>query len=480
MPTDYLAKLNKLSPQLKAKLSTDEFLAELDQIDEQYGVKAILILLNLLLGELDYPLLASQLKKDYGFNDFLAEEVKGKFGKLIEKLGQEIKPASQSAASAVPLGKTKFFDSSFGQTANPITFSREDEEEIKKYINSAAPPKTLIDYPSQAKSIISRFSFKPDDEVMAKRLESIVVSRLRDIRDEMETRENLMKSRKIGGMEFSPEQSEELLKLIKVGEGAPAAVPKAPITSATPTQPVVTLLQPETPLPMPVPSPVEPKIEMEGDLPVVRLPGDKKDFNDQLTMTNNQKGNFNNQIEEKNKNELSKLTQDVKIISAEAKLEPKKFDSVSLASRDKLPPPQPAPFIATKTIPETVLTSKTVNRPNLDDVKFTRRLEGPVEELENMTLIDFRRLAVDPKAATGKVREKIDLLEKEGLEKKISGIAAWQKNEISRFYRLLGQASMTEGKSIETIIKERLLAGKPTLSLEEFEAVMELNRALRY
>jgi hypothetical protein len=103
-----------------------------------------------------------------------------------------------------------------------------------------------------------------------------------------------------------------------------------------------------------------------------------------------------------------------------------------------------------------------------------------VEELENMTLIDFRRLAAGPKAATGKIKEKIGLLEKDGLEKKISGIAAWQKNEISRFYRLLGQASMTEGKSIETVIKERLISGRPTLSLDEFEAVMELNKQLRY
>jgi hypothetical protein len=39
---------------------------------------------------------------------------------------------------------------------------------------------------------------------------------------------------------------------------------------------------------------------------------------------------------------------------------------------------------------------------------------------------------------------------------------------------------MSEGKPIEEIIRTRLFAGKPTLSLDEFEAVMELNRQLRF
>ena len=468
MPTDYLSKLNKLSPGLKAKLSADSFLTELDSIDEQYGVKAILILLNLLLGELDYPLLASRLKKDYGFNDFLAEEVKGKFGKLIEKLGQDIKPVSGIAPSgAVSPVSQQVFNSSLGQTTNPITFSREDEEEIKKYISSATL-KTSVDYEAQAKSIVSRFGLKSDDEVLVKRLENIIISRLKDIRDEIETKDNLMKSRKIGGMEFSAEQSDQLLKLIKAGEGATMPIPPAS------AQPVATLLQPETPPSAPAPSMIEPKIEIEGDLPVVRLPGD-------LIPTGQIKVEKRDESiqPETGGDKLSEAGRNGKI-SPTVEPELKNKSIPPEMGRDELPSPQPAPFIAAKTIPETVLTSKTVNRPNLDDVKFTRRLEGPVEELENMTLIYFRRLAAGPKAATGKIKEKIGLLEKDGLEKKISGIAAWQKNEISRFYRLLGQASMTEGKSIETVIKERLISGRPTLSLDEFEAVMELNKQLRY
>ena len=145
-----------------------------------------------------------------------------------------------------------------------------------------------------------------------------------------------------------------------------------------------------------------------------------------------------------------------------------------------LPPPRPAPYIApAKTLPpKTAMFA--ARRPSLDDVKFVRKLVGPIEELETMTIIDFRRLDPDPKIAVKKIKEKVILLEKELYQKRAEGIAAWHKSEVSRFYRLLGQASMAEGRSIEEIIAERRQAAKPTLTLEEFNAIMELNKELRY
>lgn len=145
-----------------------------------------------------------------------------------------------------------------------------------------------------------------------------------------------------------------------------------------------------------------------------------------------------------------------------------------------LPPPMPAPYIApAKTLPpKTAMFA--ARRPSLDDVKFVRKLVGPIEELETMTIIDFRRLDSDPKVAVKKIKEKVSLLEKELYQKRAEGIAAWHKSEVSRFYRLLGQASMAEGRSIEEIIAERRQAAKPTLTLEEFNAIMELNKELRY
>jgi len=166
-------------------------------------------------------------------------------------------------------------------------------------------------------------------------------------------------------------------------------------------------------------------------------------------------------------------------LAGEKKLPPPVQD-VKIKSAKDLPLPQPQPFVAPKAAAGTTFTPRPSGRPNLDDVKFSKKLMGPIEELGSMTLIDFRRLAPDATAATAKISEKIKLLEKEYFGKKIEGIDAWNKNEVSKFYRLLGQTAMAEGKSVDAVVQERLTAGKPTLSMDEFNAVMELNRTLRY
>jgi len=141
-------------------------------------------------------------------------------------------------------------------------------------------------------------------------------------------------------------------------------------------------------------------------------------------------------------------------------------------------PARPLPYRQNTVPPK---SSGLVSRkPSVDGVKFVRQLSGPVEELEQMTLIEFRRLGATPAEAATKIKAMIELLEHESYTKKLDGINAWGKNEISQFYRLLGQTSMKEAKSIEQIITNRLESNKPTLTMEEFSAVMELNQELRY
>lgn len=416
MANDYIAKLKQLSPALQAKLSEESFLLKLDEMEEQYGVKTVLILINLLLGEIDYGVLAEKLQADYGLNDFLAEEIKGKFGDLIKILGAEETKSQAQPARPEP--------KSIAKMPMPVftpAFSREDEEEVKKYANVS--PAMAIDYSALAEKIMSAFGYQPTDVVMIKRLHNIIVARIRDVRDDLETRENLIKSKKVGGMELAEKDADRLLALIN---NKPAS---GKLVSAD----------------------AQPKIEMEDGLPVVRMP---------QAMENKPMAK-----QDYKSSGLPEPADDVKMIAE---------------VREKIPSANPQPYIAEKRIPESVLNAKTAQRPNLDDVKLEKRLAGPIDELETMTIIDFRRLAADPQAAVNKIKEKIDLLEADSFNQRIAGTVAWQKNEVSRFYRLLGHLAMTDNKNIEDVIKERLMSGKPTLSLDEFHAVMELNRALRY
>ena len=113
------------------------------------------------------------------------------------------------------------------------------------------------------------------------------------------------------------------------------------------------------------------------------------------------------------------------------------------------------------------------------DVKFVPKLTGPVDELRSITVKDFRRLSRDPHEATLKLRDKIDLLAEQSFEVKTAGIKAWQDSEVNRLYLDMLRQSL-EGKPIMDVIAERESKSLPALAKPEFDAVMELNRKLRF
>ncbi|MFA5020984.1 MAG: hypothetical protein WC517_02915, partial [Patescibacteria group bacterium] len=384
MPNDYISKLKSLSPSLQAKLAAEEILAELDELDGQYGIKAVLILLGLLSGELDYADLSEKLKADYGFNDFLATEVKKKFGDLIKELGE---------------GETAAVKSSNGDVSAdyPMTFSQADEVEVKKYVNlSAAVP---ADYSGAASKLAAAFGYPSADEVMLKRLENIIVARLKDVRDDLETKENLMKSKKVGGLEFSEAEVDKLLNLIK-NQGNFTHIEELNKNTRDPSARPLGLGRDDNSRDK-VNGINQPTIEMEDGLPVVRLP-------ESLMV----------------KAPAAVAIKENLIIPVEKLPIAEVNDKIKPAIEEKFPLPAPQPYLATKKIPESVINAKTASKPNLDDVKLGKKLMGPIEELEMMTIIDFRRLAADPQAAVNKIKEKIDLLQQEGLDRRVAGINA--------------------------------------------------------
>lgn len=145
------------------------------------------------------------------------------------------------------------------------------------------------------------------------------------------------------------------------------------------------------------------------------------------------------------------------------------------------PAPQPAvptsaPKAAAPVVPAPPQPSAA---PAMADVKFTPKLTGPVEELRVLTLKDFRRLSRDPREATLKLKDKIDLLEEQAFDVKTQGIKAWQDSEVNKLYLDILRKSL-EGKPINDVIAEREAKGELSLSKAEFDAIMELNRKLRF
>lgn len=116
----------------------------------------------------------------------------------------------------------------------------------------------------------------------------------------------------------------------------------------------------------------------------------------------------------------------------------------------------------------------------MDDVKFVPKLTGPVDELQEMNLLNFRRLAADPEVAANKIKEKLDFLEDEGYSQRLKGIEAWRLSPLNKMYLSVGNESISNNKPIDEILEEKKAGPQDFITQNEFDAIMQLNKDLRF
>ena len=116
----------------------------------------------------------------------------------------------------------------------------------------------------------------------------------------------------------------------------------------------------------------------------------------------------------------------------------------------------------------------------MDDVKHVPKLLGPIDELREMDLLNFRRLSDDFTGRVKKISEKIEFLEEENYAQRLAGIKAWRQSKLNKMYLDIGRESIGASKGINVIIKARQEKGEDCLNEEEFLTIMELNKKLRY
>jgi hypothetical protein len=119
-------------------------------------------------------------------------------------------------------------------------------------------------------------------------------------------------------------------------------------------------------------------------------------------------------------------------------------------------------------------------KPRIEDVKYGPRLVSLVDELKNITLSEFRRLAKDPQAAADKIFQKIETLGGESFEKRTQGVTALQSSPLQRSYLSLVGESFGQGKSVQELADAKRAAGEDDLSPAEISAVISLNSKLHY
>jgi hypothetical protein len=179
---------------------------------------------------------------------------------------------------------------------------------------------------------------------------------------------------------------------------------------------------------------------------------------------------------------------------------PKPKPTITPPSPTPIRAPIPAPTV-TQPVPRvqpimpplpTVALPRVAPSPKMQDVRpapsnpqpttsnsLAARLTGPVQELANLTLSDFRRLSADPVEACRKISDKLEILEEHAYTQRIAGIRAWQGSEVYKRYLDVINAAFSGGKPIAAAIAETIAMGRETPTEREVRAIMELNRQLK-
>ncbi len=158
--------------------------------------------------------------------------------------------------------------------------------------------------------------------------------------------------------------------------------------------------------------------------------------------------------------------------AAASRIDQKKVNQVF--SRVKRQPPPAKAKLSPKTI------SEQTAKPTVRDIAYAKRLVGPVDELAHLDITSFRRLSADPKEAVLKVKDKIDLLESQSYAKKLEGIRAWQLSPVNQMYVELVREALMTGRPIKKLIEGRKGAREEVLTEEEIKEIMKLNKQLKF
>jgi hypothetical protein len=311
-------------------------------------------------------------------------------------------------------------------------FDEDDEKEIAeakeradKISNNIEP---TVDLKSAVENVLKRTDATFEEEELKKRFRNIIETRMRDIRDAYETRERLESATENGGLGLSGGKLADVMQVIE-------------------------------------------------DVFVEYHEALNEQAKEQVKSSMKQQSKTHKEKQEKERAEQEKRKEErYKRISEQVQKKRKDTTKESSEMEDDLVDLEHIKEAAKK---EAEHEEKKKERPKMQDVRFEQKLSGPVEQLKNMRLIDFRRLSSDPKKAIGKIEDEIDLLESDGYEKRIAGIKAWRQSPVNQAYAKLSHRSLNEGKSLESIVEQQENEEK-TLTWEEVRAIMELNETLRF
>jgi len=122
--------------------------------------------------------------------------------------------------------------------------------------------------------------------------------------------------------------------------------------------------------------------------------------------------------------------------------------------------------------------SPSISKQAMHDIRPIPKVMGPLEELQFLDLVNFRRLGKTPAEITAKIFSKIKLLEADGYDKMVSGVRAWRQSPVNRLYIKMVQEAIGKGLTIKEYALVTQKENKDYLSWEEIEGILTMNSKL--
>ena len=424
-----LEKYNQLPEAIRDRMSSVDVLKAIKKLEAEYKISLHTIIMRILIGEINSNKLieffAKDLKVDLVKAQTLSKELKDILELKVET--QVVVPediADKNIVSPEKIAIEKK-EEKIKELNNLDAFSEHDEEEIKQ-ISKDMDKVKIGDSSSldeQVNKIFEQLKIGFSSQFLLDRFKQIVKANLSGVRDLDNTFALLLKSFDQGGVNLSEDDAKKTIEVLSKVNSKNEPVSPPPVVPTVDSFASKNINAGEI------------KIKEELAQPKV----------DSENIARDVEYNLEKEIE-KRKEKIEKSKQKVvnKVIE--------KNNTAPILKQD----------------PKVNTGGKMRKKP----LTMT-----PIDELRYLNLVDFRRLHEDPTKAIIKILRKIKLLEGKKANRKIEGIQAWRESPVNKMYLNIGQKSITNGKSIQDIIKE--LGDKESLNQQEFNAVGKLNYRLR-
>ncbi len=364
--------------------------------------------------------------------------------------------------------------------------SDEDDPEIsaiktKMKAQPATPPSILDQAVQQA---LSQIRDKPTDEYLLRRMQNVIASRLRDVRNSLEMRQILTRDSKVGGVGMTAEQANAAVEVVEAAYQASHTSIMDDEKKKLETQMVFQQQK------------IEERKKREAEEHArwyqEKILAKKQAEERQTQAADQFRKQYAAGLNSSPAPQAAPVASMAPVDAKEQHLEQKRFGSMVQAVQVGAQPIGQAAAVDVAARPEVKISAATTPiKPRMDGVvappvslvgptSAGPKLMGLTGELSELSLTEFRRMAKTPDEAVEKILQKVETLGQESFERRVEGVRAFQASPLQGSYMALVAESFRSGKPVAALADEKRAKGENTLSPTEISAILTLNSKLHF